>query len=207
VTDRLIDVDGYRLAVRVTKSQGPAVVMLSSAGGGHEQWEQLRARLGDTLCVSYGRPGIDGSDPLPRTSTPCPGLRAGPPTSSIGCCTPRASRPASYAELAANPPPPLERAVVVSRAFGTVPSTSSERAWRSLTPTEADHGWRARQVQWARRLNAVHFAADTGGHHVQEHQPDLVAYLVGQVIAAHRTGGGVTINPARLIAAEGTRLS
>jgi pimeloyl-ACP methyl ester carboxylesterase len=65
VTDRLIDVAGYRLAVRVTKSQGPAVVMLSSAGGGHEQWEQLRARLGDTLCVSYGRPGIDGSDPLP----------------------------------------------------------------------------------------------------------------------------------------------
>ena len=65
MTDRLIDVDGYQLAVRVTKSQGPAVVMLSSAGGGHEQWEQLRARLGDTLCVSYGRPGIDGSDPLP----------------------------------------------------------------------------------------------------------------------------------------------
>ncbi len=65
MTDRLIDVDGYRLAVRVTGSQGPAVVMLSSAGGGHEQWEQLRARLSDTLCVSYGRPGIDGSDPPP----------------------------------------------------------------------------------------------------------------------------------------------
>jgi hypothetical protein len=65
----------------------------------------------------------------------------------------------------------------------------------------------ARQVQWARRLNAVHFAADTGGHHVQEHQPELVAYLVGQVTAAHRTGGRVTLDPARLIAAEGTRLS
>ena len=68
------------------------------------------------------------------------------------------------------------------------------------------HGWRA-PVQWARRLNAVHFAADTGGHHVQEHQPELVAYLVGQVTAAHRTGGRVTLDPARLTAAEGTRLS
>jgi len=97
--------------------------------------------------------------------------------------------------------------VVVSRAFGTVPSTSSERAWRPLTPTEADHGWRARQVQWARRLNAVHIAADTGRHHVQGHQPDLVAYLVGQVIAANRTGGRVTLDPAHLTAAEGTRLS
>jgi hypothetical protein len=42
---------------------------------------------------------------------------------------------------------------------------------------------------------------------VQEHQPELVAYLVGQVTAAHRTGGRVTLDPARLIAAKGTRLS
>jgi pimeloyl-ACP methyl ester carboxylesterase len=72
----MVDLDGHRLAVRVTGAQGPAVVMLSSAGGGHEQWEQLRALLGDTLCVSYGRPGIDGSDPLP----PC--QQAVPRTSS-----------------------------------------------------------------------------------------------------------------------------
>jgi pimeloyl-ACP methyl ester carboxylesterase len=37
--------------------------MLSSAGGGHQQWDQLRGRL-NTTALSYGRPGLAGSDPL-----------------------------------------------------------------------------------------------------------------------------------------------
>lgn len=64
MTDPLIDVDGRRLSVRVTGNQDPTVVLLSSSGGGHAQWSDLRTELGATRCVSYGRPGIDGSDPL-----------------------------------------------------------------------------------------------------------------------------------------------
>lgn len=267
MTDRMVDVDGQRFAVRVTGAQGPAVVMLSSAGGGHEQWEQLRMLLGDTLCVSHGRPGIDGSDPLPpdqqgvpRTASwaaghlhallhaaqiPQPYLLVG---SSIGgwiadqftaawpgevagllqvdatsiTPIPRAHRnetfddaehggitfswPATVAELAAAPPPVPRRAVVISKAFGSVPLDVIERVWRPLTPAEVDHGWRACQVEWAERLHAVHIAANTAGHHIQIDQPELVAFAVRRVIAASRADTGLTFDAGEVATAGGMLL-
>ena len=37
---------------------------MASAGGAHEDWDYLIPLLG-TTCVTYGRPGLAGSDPLP----------------------------------------------------------------------------------------------------------------------------------------------
>jgi pimeloyl-ACP methyl ester carboxylesterase len=68
MADGLIDVDGCRLSARVTGSGSPVVVMLSSAGGAHEQWDSLGPLLA-TTSVSYGRPGLGGSDPLPPEQT------------------------------------------------------------------------------------------------------------------------------------------
>src|SRR4051794_35515775 len=64
MADGLIDVEGCRLSARVTGSGSPVVVLLSSAGGAHEQWDSLGPLLA-TTSVSYGRPGLGGSDPLP----------------------------------------------------------------------------------------------------------------------------------------------
>lgn len=266
--NRMIVVAGRRVAVRVTGSQEPAVVMLSSAGGGHEQWEQLRALLDDALCVSYGRPGIDGSDPLPPDLQGVPrtaswaadhlhallqAARIPPPYVLVGCSIggwiadqftaawpdevaglvqvdatsitpiPRAHRdeifddadhggitfswPATVAELVAGPPPVPRRAVVVSKAFGSVPLEVVERVWRPLTPSEVDHGWRACQVEWADRLHAVHIAADFAGHHVQIDQPDLVAFAVRRVIAAAHADTDLALDPADVATAGGTLLS
>lgn len=266
MTDRTVDVDGRRVALRLTGSQEPAVVMLSSAGGGHDQWQQLRTLLGNTLCVSYGRPGIDGSDPLPPDLQSVPRtaswagdhlhelLRAaeiGPPYVLVGCSIggwiadqfatrwpsevaglvqidptfitpiPRIewdgafedadggltfSEPACRAELEANVPSPLQRAVVISKAFGSVPLDVIERVWQPLTPFEVDHGWRACQVEWALRLHAVHVAATTAGHHVQIDQPALVAFVLRQVIAAARAGTDLALDPSDVAAAGGTLL-
>lgn len=61
--DRLVDVAGIRLSVHVAGSGSPAVVLLSSAGGAHDQWDRLVPLL-TTTSVTYGRPGLGGSDPL-----------------------------------------------------------------------------------------------------------------------------------------------
>jgi hypothetical protein len=81
-----------------------------------------------------------------------------------------------------------------------------ERAWWTLTPSEVDHGWRARQVEWAQRLHALHIAADTGGHHVQIDQPVLVAFAVRQVIAAAKAGTDLAVDPADVATVGGTLL-
>jgi pimeloyl-ACP methyl ester carboxylesterase len=62
----LIDVGGYRLDVRVTGEGSPAVVYLSSAGGAHDSWAKLVPLVSYlTAMVTYGRPGLAESDPIP----------------------------------------------------------------------------------------------------------------------------------------------
>lgn len=70
--EQLIDVDGCRLAIRTTGSGAPPVVMISSSGGSHDQWDALVERLDDTACITYGRPGLGGSDPLPSAEASIP---------------------------------------------------------------------------------------------------------------------------------------
>lgn len=70
----LIDLGGYRLDLRATGRGGPAVVCLSALGGGHGSWERFAALLADTTTVvTYGRPTLDGSDPLPERFRTGPG--------------------------------------------------------------------------------------------------------------------------------------
>jgi pimeloyl-ACP methyl ester carboxylesterase len=116
------------------------------------------------------------------------------------------SEPACRAELEANMPSPPQRAVAISKAFGTVPLDVIERVWQPLTPFEVDHGWRACQVEWARRLQAVHIAATTAGHHVQIDQPALVAFAIRQVLAATQAGTDLALDPSDVAAAGGTLL-
>jgi pimeloyl-ACP methyl ester carboxylesterase len=69
----LIDVGGYRLDLRVAGRGSPAVVCVSAAGWAHEPWERFADLVSDTTTViTYGRPALGGSDPLP------PGLLDGP---------------------------------------------------------------------------------------------------------------------------------
>ncbi len=64
--DRLLDVAGHRVAIRLAGAGAPPVVCLSSAGGAHEQWERFVPLMqAATSCITYGRPGLAGSDPLP----------------------------------------------------------------------------------------------------------------------------------------------
>jgi pimeloyl-ACP methyl ester carboxylesterase len=267
--DVRIDVGGIGLAVRVTGARPPAVVMLPSSGGAHEQWDQLRERLEDTLCVTYGRPGLGGSEALSPSESAVPrsvGWAADqlhdllsevaaiePSFVLVGCSIggwiadqfaarwpdqvaglvqvdptyidpiPRMTRDrpiddadgagitfawdAVQTELTASPPPPPRRAVVISRAFGTVPAEVIERAWRPLTAIEADHGWRARQADWARRLGAVHIAADHAGHHVQIDQPDLVAMVVRALAHAVRSDTDLNLPSTEVVRAGGHLLN
>jgi pimeloyl-ACP methyl ester carboxylesterase len=63
----LVDIGGYRLDLQVTGEGSPVVVCLSSLGGAHEQWSRLMPLLSDaTAVVTYGRPTLGGSDPLPE---------------------------------------------------------------------------------------------------------------------------------------------
>jgi pimeloyl-ACP methyl ester carboxylesterase len=268
VTDRLVDVDGYRLAIRVTGTNGPPVVLQSSAGGRHAQWSALRRLLGDATCMSYGRPGTDGSDPLPSDQhafkrpaswaadqlhrllraadipppyvlvgssiggwiadrfaadwpdevaglvqldatyiTPIPGLVVD--TDDIDDAYGAGitfSWTTSRAELDANPPTPPRRAVVLSRAPGTVPLDIIDRYWQPLTPAEVDRGWHTCQVEWARRLHAIHIAAKTGGHLLHKSQPELVAFVIRQVLIAARHDIDLTLDPTHIAIVGGVRL-
>ena len=59
--------DGVRLAVHRSGFGTPAVICLSCAGGAHDEWSAVAARLQTvTEVVTYGRPSLGGSDPLPR---------------------------------------------------------------------------------------------------------------------------------------------
>jgi pimeloyl-ACP methyl ester carboxylesterase len=62
----LVDVGGYRLAVEISGSGGPPVVCLSCLGGSHDEWAGVVEMLSAmTTCVTYGRPALGGSEPLP----------------------------------------------------------------------------------------------------------------------------------------------
>jgi hypothetical protein len=71
---------------------------------------------------------------------------------------------------------------------------------------EADQGWRECQRHRARRLDAVHIAADTGGHPVQIDQPKLLAAIVQAVLEAARDRSGLSIAAAVVKDAGGTLL-
>jgi pimeloyl-ACP methyl ester carboxylesterase len=60
----MIDVDGCRLAIEVSGSGSPTVVMLSSLGGAHQEWSGVVSQVGSTTLVTYGRPALGGSERL-----------------------------------------------------------------------------------------------------------------------------------------------
>jgi pimeloyl-ACP methyl ester carboxylesterase len=63
----LIDVGGYRLDLRMAGQGSPAVVGLSGLGGAHDYWAKFVPLLTDTTSVvTYGRPTLGRSDPLPE---------------------------------------------------------------------------------------------------------------------------------------------
>jgi hypothetical protein len=64
--EQLIAVDGIGLTIRSTGVGGPPLICVSCAGGAHDEWDELRARLDSlTQIITYGRPGLGGSDRLP----------------------------------------------------------------------------------------------------------------------------------------------
>jgi pimeloyl-ACP methyl ester carboxylesterase len=66
IEDRLVDVDGRRVEIRISGGGAPPVVCLSSAGGAHDQWAEFVPLVQPvTTCITYGRPGLGRSDPLP----------------------------------------------------------------------------------------------------------------------------------------------
>lgn len=64
--ERLVEVeDGVRLMIRQEGAGSPPVVCLSCAGGAHDEWAEVAARLSPlTQVITYGRPSLGGSDPL-----------------------------------------------------------------------------------------------------------------------------------------------
>ena len=65
--ENLVEVDeGVRLMIHHAGKGTPAVVCISCAGGAHEEWSGVAARLSPLAeVVTYGRPSLGGSDPLP----------------------------------------------------------------------------------------------------------------------------------------------
>jgi pimeloyl-ACP methyl ester carboxylesterase len=71
--DRLLDVEGHRIAIKVSGAGAPPVVCLSSAGDAHDQWAKFVPLVQPvTSCITYGRPGLGGSDPLPTAIAAVP---------------------------------------------------------------------------------------------------------------------------------------
>jgi pimeloyl-ACP methyl ester carboxylesterase len=71
--DRLLDVEGHRIAIKVSGAGAPPVVCLSSAGDAHDQWAKFVPLIQPvTSCITYGRPGLGGSDPLPTAIAAVP---------------------------------------------------------------------------------------------------------------------------------------
>ena len=95
------------------------------------------------------------------------------------------------------------RFVVLSAAVGrwlrNVP-----RPWhRPLTLAELDEQWNVVQGEWAARLQALHLQAADAGHHVHLDAPELVAFVVREVVAAARAGRPVAFDADALAAVGG----
>lgn len=63
MTERVLESGDRRLAISITGTNGPPVVMLPGLGGQHLVWWQVRALLGDVRSVSLGPPNPKGVDP------------------------------------------------------------------------------------------------------------------------------------------------
>lgn len=64
---RLVDVGGYRLAIAVTGSGEPPVVFVSALGTPASRWRPVLEQVTTpTILVTYDRPGLGESDPLPE---------------------------------------------------------------------------------------------------------------------------------------------
>lgn len=62
----LVDVGGYRLAVEQVGNGRPPVVCVSGLTGAFSEWQDVLPDLAAlTSVVTYARPGMAGSDPLP----------------------------------------------------------------------------------------------------------------------------------------------
>jgi len=69
----LVDVGGFRLSIRTAGSGGPPVVCVSALGCAHDIWADAAALLAETTTViTYGRPGLGGSDRLPAEESAVP---------------------------------------------------------------------------------------------------------------------------------------
>ena len=68
MTEELVEAgNGIRLMIHSNGQCVPPVVCLSCAGGAHDEWSAASERLSSLARVlSYGRPGLGGSDPLPE---------------------------------------------------------------------------------------------------------------------------------------------
>ncbi|WP_158071612.1 alpha/beta fold hydrolase [Pseudonocardia sp. Ae717_Ps2] len=66
--ERRVPVESRDVAVRLTGADrpGPPVVFLSGLTGSHSEWEGVVPLLPDSPLLTYGRPGLGGSDPLPH---------------------------------------------------------------------------------------------------------------------------------------------
>lgn len=70
--DRMIDTDDHHLAVYITGTNTPTVVLVAGFGGRHLPWWQVRDLLGDVQCASFGRSRPDRHDPPPLPDDPEP---------------------------------------------------------------------------------------------------------------------------------------
>jgi len=66
LTEMLVDVGGYRLALYCAGSGTPPVVLDAGGGTGASSWQQVqRAIAAVTQVCAFDRPGIGNSDPVP----------------------------------------------------------------------------------------------------------------------------------------------
>lgn len=164
MTDRMVDVGGYRLSTRITGTGAPPVVCLAALGLGHDDWTQVAAALAETAqIITYGRAGVAGSDPLPAAEaeqlrsaawfasqlrTLLRHLGITPPyvfaTGSIGAFI--ADR---YAETW---PEEVSGMVLVDP---TNPSPFPAAAWEGETLEDGDGGARFQLADWHAELNQV----------------------------------------------------
>ena len=74
MAEQMIAVGGYRLSIKFTGTGTPPVVLLAAAGGAHEMWDSIAPQIAElSTCVTYGRAGLGGSDPLPNAAKQPPG--------------------------------------------------------------------------------------------------------------------------------------